>query len=78
MTEPTEKSPYKYIDNPDLLCKVFGIDINIELKRLEEIQRKEKQQPTSRKCFVCKQMFEAYFPKTRKCSACELDNRANV
>jgi len=71
-------APYKYIDNPDLLCKVFGIDIDIELNRLQEIQNKEKQQHTNRKCYVCKQQFEAYFPTTRKCSACELDNRSNV
>ncbi len=69
-------APYKYIENPDLLCKVFGIDIDIELARLKEIESKKEH--TNRKCYVCKQPFEAYFPTTRKCSACELDNRSNV
>ena len=69
-------SPYKYIDNPDMLSKVFGIDIDIELKRLQAIE--DKKQHTNRKCYVCKKPFEAYFPTTRKCSACELDNRSNV
>lgn len=67
---------FKYIDNPELLAMVFSIDMDIENERLKLIEKQK--QHTNRKCYVCKKSFEAYFPTTRKCSDCELNNRSNV
>ncbi len=68
----------KYLDNPELLARVFGIDIDIEMSRLAEIEERKKQTHTNRKCYVCKEKFESYFSTTRKCAECEYNNRTNV